>query len=59
MSGFFAITRQDGNPIADQLLRKISPHLPKRAMFRLRMAGGSVTGPAYLTRLSLSPSQEE
>jgi hypothetical protein len=35
------------------------PPLAKRAMFRLRMAGGGVTGLAYLTRLSLSPTQED
>ncbi|HTZ46891.1 MAG TPA: nucleotidyltransferase family protein [Verrucomicrobiae bacterium] len=35
------------------------PALPKRAMFRLQMAGGGVTGLAYLGRLSLSPTQED
>lgn len=35
------------------------PPLPQRAMFRLRMAGGGITGAAYLTRLSLSPTQED
>lgn len=35
------------------------PALPKRALFRLQMAGGGVTGLAYLARLSLSPTQED
>ena len=35
------------------------PALPKRALFRLQMAGGGFTGLAYLSRLSLSPTQED
>jgi hypothetical protein len=35
------------------------PSLPARAMFRLKMAGGGLTGAAYLMRLSLSPTQED
>jgi hypothetical protein len=35
------------------------PPLPQRAIFRLRMAGGGITGAAYLARLSLSPTQED
>ena len=35
------------------------PPLHKRAMFRLRMAGGGLTGFAYLMRLSFSPTQED
>jgi hypothetical protein len=57
------------DPVAPSLCRRIQtwllfagaapPALPKRAMFRLQMAGGGVTGLAYLTRLSLSPTQED
>jgi putative nucleotidyltransferase-like protein len=35
------------------------PPLLGRAMFRLKMAGGGLTGAAYLMRLSLSPTQED
>ena len=35
------------------------PPLPRRALFRLQMAGGGLTGAAYLLRLSLSPTQED
>jgi Uncharacterised nucleotidyltransferase len=35
------------------------PSLPRRAMFRLKMAGGGLSGVAYLARLSLSPTQED
>ena len=35
------------------------PPLPRRALFRLQMAGGGLTGTAYLLRLSLSPTQED
>jgi Uncharacterised nucleotidyltransferase len=35
------------------------PPLARRAMFRLRMAGGGLTGAAYLARLSLSPTHED
>lgn len=35
------------------------PSLSRRALFRLKMAGGGATGAAYLTRLSLSPTQED
>lgn len=57
------------DPASESLCRQIlgwlpyagsaPPPLPKRAMFRLRMAGGGITGAAYLTRLSLSPTQED
>jgi hypothetical protein len=35
------------------------PALPKRAIFRLEMAGGGLAGLRYLVRLSLSPTQED
>jgi len=35
------------------------PSLRGRAMYRIRMAGGGVRGAAYLTRLSLSPTEED
>jgi hypothetical protein len=35
------------------------PSLRGRAMFRMRVAGGGVSGLAYLMRLSLSPTEED
>jgi hypothetical protein len=35
------------------------PSLFERAMFRLRMRGGLLAAPAYLLRLSLSPTEED
>ena len=35
------------------------PGLFERAAFRLRMRGGVITAPAYLLRLSLSPTEED
>jgi len=35
------------------------PSLRSRAMFRLKMGGGGLTGVAYLFRLSFSPTQED
>ena len=35
------------------------PALPRRAMFRLQMAGGGFSGLAHLSRLSLFPTQED
>ncbi len=35
------------------------PGLFERAAFRLRMRGGFISGPAYLLRLSLSPTEED
>jgi hypothetical protein len=35
------------------------PGLFERAAFRLRMRGGLITAPAYLLRLSLSPTEED
>ncbi|MGC2851512.1 MAG: nucleotidyltransferase family protein [Candidatus Acidiferrum sp.] len=57
------------DPNSERLCRRIlawlpyagaaPPPLPARAMFRLGMAGGGVTGLGYLMRLSLSPTQED
>ena len=35
------------------------PTLPERALFRMAMRGGWIAGPAYLLRLSLSPTEED
>jgi len=35
------------------------PSLPVRALFRVQMRGGLISGPAYLLRLSLSPTEED
>jgi hypothetical protein len=35
------------------------PSLIKRALFRMNMRGGLIAGPAYLLRLSLSPTEED
>jgi len=35
------------------------PALPERALFRLKMAGGGITGASYLLRLTLSPTEED
>jgi len=35
------------------------PSLPHRALFRMSMRGGAIAGPAYLFRLSLSPTEED
>jgi hypothetical protein len=35
------------------------PSLQRRAVFRMKMAGGGLTGAAYLMRLSLSPTEED
>jgi hypothetical protein len=55
--------------VASQLTRRISDWLPaagyaapgliERAMFRVRMRGGLLSGLAYLVRLSLSPTEED
>ena len=39
--------------------RKTSPTLFERAVFRLRMRGSKSAAPAYLLRLSLSPTEED
>jgi len=35
------------------------PSLAQRALFRMKMRGGVIAGPAYLLRLSLSPTEED
>lgn len=35
------------------------PSLARRALFRMNMRGGIIAGPAYLFRLSLSPTEED
>lgn len=35
------------------------PGLLRRAAFRMRMRGGAIAGPAYLLRLSFSPTEED
>ena len=35
------------------------PLLQRRVMYRMRIAGGGITGAAYLLRLSLSPTEED
>jgi hypothetical protein len=35
------------------------PSLLRRALFRMNMRGGLLDGPAYLLRLSLSPTEED
>jgi len=59
----------EADAAAGRLTRRISSWLPaagyappglmERAMFRMRMRGGLFSGPAYLTRLSLSPTEED
>jgi hypothetical protein len=51
--------------LASQILKWLSaagyapPGLFERAVFRLRMRGGLLAAPAYLLRLSLSPTEED
>jgi hypothetical protein len=51
--------------LAEQILHRLpaagyaSPGLFERAVFRLRMRGGFLAAPAYLLRLSLSPTEED
>ena len=62
-----ALVRQDG--VAGKLVAGIRRWLPaagyappsvlERALFRLRMRGGGFSAPAYLLRLSLSPTEED
>ncbi len=35
------------------------PPIPRRALFRARIAGGGISGNAYLLRLSFSPTEED
>jgi len=58
-----------GDTVATRLARQVQKWLPaagdappglfERAAFRLRMRGGLVAAPAYLLRLSLSPTEED
>jgi hypothetical protein len=58
-----------GDHVAAQLARQIfnwlpaagnaPPGLMERALFRVRMRGGLFSGPTYLLRLSLSPTEED
>jgi hypothetical protein len=62
-----ALVRKDA--VAAKLVARILRWLPaagyappglfERAMFRLRMRGGLLTAPAYLLRLSFSPTEED
>jgi hypothetical protein len=62
-----AIVRADS--VAAQLVQRTLKWLPaagsappgllQRAAYRLRMRGGLISGPAYLLRLSLSPTEED
>jgi hypothetical protein len=62
-----ASTNPDG--AARELVRQVEDWLPtagylppallRRAMFRLKMGGGGLSGTAYLMRLSLSPTEED
>jgi hypothetical protein len=51
--------------LAERILRWLPaagyapPRLFERALFRLRMRGGLLSAPAYLVRLSLSPTEED
>ncbi len=59
----------NADSVARDLVRQVENWLPtagyqpppllQRAMFRLKMGGGGITGMAYLTRLSLSPTEED
>ena len=65
--GVAARVRSD--PTVGRLARQIARWLPaagsaapgilERAMFRMRMRGGIFSGPAYLLRLSFSPTEED
>lgn len=37
----------------------VPPSLPRRAVYRMEMAGGGISGAAYLLRLSLLPTESE
>jgi hypothetical protein len=45
--------------VASWLTGKVSPTLLERVAFRLRMRGNGLFAPAYLLRLSLSPTEED
>jgi hypothetical protein len=62
-----ASVKADG--VASNLVRQVKgwlptagyqpPSLPRRAMFRVKMGGGGLSGTGYLVRLSLSPTEED
>jgi hypothetical protein len=62
-----ALVRSDraAGPLVGQILRwlpaagSVPPGIFARAMFRMRMRGGMFAGPAYLFRLSFSPTEED
>jgi putative nucleotidyltransferase-like protein len=62
-----ALVRSDraAGPLAGQIMRWLPaagcgpPGIVERAMFRMRMRGGIFSGPAYLFRLSFSPTEED
>jgi hypothetical protein len=59
----------EGDAVAIELARQIHSWLPaagyappglfERAVFRMRMRGGLISAPAYLLRLSFSPTEED
>lgn len=63
------LTRVKGDAVAARLASQVPEWLPaageappglfERAVFRLRMRGGLLAAPAYLLRLSLSPTEED
>jgi Uncharacterised nucleotidyltransferase len=62
-------TLVNSDPMVGRLARQIAHWLPEagsappgiteRAIFRMRMRGGIFSGPAYLLRLSFSPTEED
>jgi putative nucleotidyltransferase-like protein len=62
-----ALVRSDraSGPLVGQIMRWLPaagsapPGIFQRAIFRMRMHGGIVSGPAYLLRLSFSPTEED
>ena len=63
------LKQKKADPVAARLARQVQKWLPaageappdlfERAVFRLRMRGGLLAAPAYLLRLSLSPTEED
>jgi len=61
--------RVEKDPVVATLCRQIArwlpaagyaqPSLPERALYRARMGGGGLAGALYLSRLSLSPTEED
>ena len=56
---------QEVQPLCSQIIGWLPmaglapPSLRERALFRIRMAGGGIAGAAYLSRLSLAPTEED